>query len=84
MVFGNSSYHFSHIIPNLPPNSRETIELSASVSSALPDTLVEIINTAVLRAQNDMEQRNNASSDTIYVFGGATPRIWNQKPLVYK
>jgi len=72
---GNSNYHFSHNIEVLPPDSIATIELLFTVSSALPDTLIEIVNTAVLSAQNDMELENNASSDTIYVFGGKPPNI---------
>ena len=58
---GNSNYHFSHNIEVLPPDSIATIELLFTVSSALPDTLIEIVNTAVLSAQNDMELENNAS-----------------------
>jgi len=72
---GNSNYHFSHNIEVLPPDSIATIELPFTVSSALPDTLIEIVNTAILSAQNDMQLGNNASSDTIYVFGGQPPNI---------
>jgi len=72
---GNSNYHFSHTIEVLAPDSITTIELPLTVNSALPDTLIEIVNTAVLSAQNDMELGNNASSDTIYVFGGQPPNI---------
>ena len=72
---GNSNYLFSHKIEVLAPDSMITIKLLFTVRSTLPDTLIEIVNTAVLSAQNDMELQNNASSDTIYVFGGRPPNI---------
>ncbi|MFQ5676373.1 MAG: OmpA family protein, partial [bacterium] len=66
-------HYYSTTIPLLRPNSTETIELLANVDATIPDTLLELVNSATLNAENDINC--DTSSDTVYVIGGQPPNI---------
>jgi outer membrane protein OmpA-like peptidoglycan-associated protein len=54
---------------SLAPLQEITITFTAKVASVLPDTLIELANSSVLMAPNDLDEDNNAVIDSVYVIG---------------